>query len=755
VRNWLVIMAVSMMLVVAGFFGYARYRVRKAVRELPQKLGVEVQQSTEGFTYSHSQAGRTIFTIHAARAIRYKGETGKAELKDVSIVVYGRDSNRFDQIYGTDFEYDPQSGDVVAKGEVHIDLEADTQGPVRPDQALPQELKNPIHLKTSGVIFNQKTGIATTPQKIEFRVPQGNGSAVGALYDSKARKATLNSQVELQTTGSQPTKVNAHWAEFSQQPHQVQLESAIVHQGWRTVSADHGLIALRDDNSVENVHANGNVSSASTGKLPAHVQASEAEFKVGPENALQSGVVQGNVNFDVAGDSPLKGTANRVLLTFAAGNQIQLAQLREAVQLNQLPGKNREKQLLSYAGEALDLKLRDGDELQRAETFGAAQIVINGTGQPGASTSGKQSSANTRTVVTAGKFEAAFAEDNQIKSLHGAPNAKIVSSPEGQAARTSTSEDLLVDFKGNEIESILQQGDVQMQDDQRTANAERARYVPQSDTLALINDVRIRDKVNNTTVSSDNALINQRTGELTAKGHVKTTYLNLKPQPNGAMLGSSDPIHVTSSEMVAEKATGISTYTGDSRLWQGANIIQAPVLVFDRNQRSLVATDPGSGTRQVSCIFVQTDKTGKQSPIDVTAGKLTYTDADRKARFEDRVVAKGDDGTLRAAQVDVFLRPVGSRAAPGDSQASQIDKMDARGRVHLEQPTRKGDGEHLLYTASDGKFVLTGRPGNLPSIFDAEQGTVTGDSLTFFSHDDRVLVGSNQARTASQPQVKK
>jgi len=225
------------------------------------------------------------------------------------------------------------------------------------------------------------------------------------------------------------------------------------------------------------------------------------------------------------------------LLTFAAGNQIQLAQLRQAVRLDQLPGKNPEKQLLSYAGDALDLELRDGDELQSAETFGSAQIVINGTGYPGTATPAKQSSASTRTVVTAEKFEVAFAEDNQIQSLHGAPNAKIVSTTEGQAARISTSQDLLVDFKGNEIESILQQGDVQMQDDQRTANTEQASYVPQSDTLALTNNVRIRDKVNNTTVSSDNALINQRTGELTAKGHVKTTYLNLKPQPNGAMLG--------------------------------------------------------------------------------------------------------------------------------------------------------------------------------------------------------------------------
>ena len=45
--------------------------------------------------------------------------------------------------------------------------------------------------------------------------------------------------------------------------------------------------------------------------------------------------------------------------------------------------------------------------------------------------------------------------------------------------------------------------------------------------------------------------------------------------------------------------------------------------------------------------------------------------------------------------------------------------------------------QKLVYTAADDKFVLTGGP---PSIFDAEQGKITGVSLTFFRHDDRVLV---------------
>jgi lipopolysaccharide export system protein LptA len=63
--------------------------------------------------------------------------------------------------------------------------------------------------------------------------------------------------------------------------------------------------------------------------------------------------------------------------------------------------------------------------------------------------------------------------------------------------------------------------------------------------------------------------------------------------------------------------------------------------------------------------------------------------------------------------------------------------MVAERDVVIQQPNRRADGQKLVYTAADDKFVLTGGP---PSIFDAEQGKITGVSLTFFRRDDRVLV---------------
>jgi lipopolysaccharide export system protein LptA len=181
-RRWFAIAAILMVMVVAGFYIYGRYRVRKAVRDVPNKLGIEIQQSAEGFTISKSEGDRTLFTIKAGKAVSFK-QGGRAELHDVNIVVYGRREGRFDQIYGSRFEWDPQSGEARAIGEVHIDLEASAETTARPEQAPPRELHNPVHFKTSDLVFSRDTGIASTEKAVEFRIPQATGSAQGASYD--------------------------------------------------------------------------------------------------------------------------------------------------------------------------------------------------------------------------------------------------------------------------------------------------------------------------------------------------------------------------------------------------------------------------------------------------------------------------------------------------------------------------------------------------------------------------------------------
>ena len=248
-RRWFAAATIGVLLVVAGVYFYARKRVENALKEVPAKIGVEIQQSAQGFTYSHSEGSHTIFKIQASKSVQYK-EGGRVELHDVTITLYGRDSSRFDQIYGADFEYDPRSGDVVGKGQVQMDLEANPEGLIHPDQATPKELKNPVHLVTTNLLFNQKTGNAITHEKVEFSLPQASGSAVGLSYVANTTLLTLQSQVDVAFHGTTPARLTAIHGTIAKDPRVVELDLPRMQTGARRATADKGTLYLRADNTV-------------------------------------------------------------------------------------------------------------------------------------------------------------------------------------------------------------------------------------------------------------------------------------------------------------------------------------------------------------------------------------------------------------------------------------------------------------------------------------------------------------------------
>lgn len=745
-RTWFAVLGVATAVLVAGFYFYARWQIRNVVREVPQKIGIDIQQSTEGFSLSKSEGGRTLFTIKASKAVQYK-EGGRAKLQDVNIVIYGRKANRFDQIYGSGFEYDPQAGTITATGEVHIDLEANQEGPEKPDQQQPNELKNPIHLLTSGLVFNQKTGFAQTDQRVEFRVPQANGSAVGATYDSKANLLSLKSNVKIEIPGPRPTTIDASRGTITKDPREMVLESVKLDQQDRVVDANRVSLYFREDNSVSHVTATGDVRLDDRTPNGVSVQAPRADLEMGQKNIIERTTFSGGVQIAGRGDNDVNGTAGRVVLDFAGQNRLSHVKASENVHLVQAPSKSKQD-AYDLRAEALDLKVKNGKLFESAETSGAAQFEL---AQQGAAPGDK-------TVVTAGKFRAEFDAKNHIKSLTGEPNARVTAMAAGTPDKVATSRKLLVQFApGGGVSSILQEGDFQYSEAQaangkgagpggRTATADRAKYSPADDSLTLTGSPRVTD--GGFGVTAQTVRINRRTGDAFADGDVKSTYSELKQEPNGALLATAEPIHVTSRSMNAQRTSGVARYTGGARLWQGANIVEAPTIEFDQKQRSIVAQ--GTSDTPVSSVFVQQEKNGKMTPMLVRAAKLTYVDAQRQARYTGGVTAKGADVTITANSVDVNLNATGSRVSNA-AGPSQLNTIVAENNVIIQQTNRRATGERLVYTAADGKFVLTGGP---PMVADAERGTVRGDSLTFYSHDDRIVVESKESsRTVTRTRV--
>ncbi len=738
-RRWFALAAIMVLATVAGFYFYARIRMHRAVERLHTKLGVDIQQSSEGFSLSKSEGGRTLFTIRASHAVQYR-EGGRAELRDVAIVVYGRTSNRFDQIYGDDFVYDPQSGNVIANGEVHIDLEGNAEGALRPDQAPPAELKNPIHLKTSGLTFNRNTGQAETDQELEFRVPQAAGTAMGASYDSKTNVLTLRSAVRIHTTGPEAADLQAARGVISKDPRRAVLDRVRVKRPDSTLDADQVTIFLRDDNSVDSLLATGAVRATKNGTTQFVAQAPRADVAMADQGAVRSTVLSGGVSLDATGERPVQARAAHVSLGFAEHSQLDKVHATGDVQVVQkAPARgDQPAQTVQLDSDALDFAIKAGSAIEHAETSGAAQVILT--------RAATATEPEDRTVVTAGRFVATFGGENRLQTLTGAPDSRIVSAIPGQPRRISSARQLNVRFDPlGQIASMVQEGDFHYTDSQRSAWAERAQYTPAGQMLVLTGSPRVVDE--GMTTTADTVRLSRLTRDASAEGDVKTTYSELKPQPNGALLATAEPVHVTAQNMVAYGATARARYSGDARLWQGANIVQGPQIDFDRNRRTIIAQ--GGPGKPVSTVFVQRDKQGKLTPVNVTAARLSYVDGERTARFEGGVVMKGSDATVTADHVSVYLQPRVGGAVVGPSQ---LDRVVAEGKVVIQEPDRRAKGDKLVYTAADRKFVLTGGP---PSIFDAEHGTTTGDSLTFFSRDDRVLVEGKTSPTVTRTRVTK
>ena len=299
------------------------------------------------------------------------------------------------------------------------------------------------------------------------------------------------------------------------------------------------------------------------------------------------------------------------------------------------------------------------------------------------------------------------------------------------------------------VESIAQTGNFAYADGTRKASAQRATYTAANQMLVLNGTPRVSGEGMMTTAQV--VRINRATGDAFADGDVKTTYSQMKAQPQGGMLSSSAPIHVTSQSMTAHRTPDVADYTGNARLWQDANVIEVPTIHFDRGHRSLVAQ--GNASRAVSTVLVEQQKNGNVTPVTVTAPRLTYTDTDRKIVLDGGgVTVNGGDAVMTGRSMDVFLKPRSSSPnAPDAGVPGQVDHIEARGNIVVVQPNRRATGDKLEYTAADDKFVLTGGP---PSIFDAEHGKITGDSLTFFRRDDRVLVeGRETSPTVTKTRV--
>jgi lipopolysaccharide export system protein LptA len=307
------------------------------------------------------------------------------------------------------------------------------------------------------------------------------------------------------------------------------------------------------------------------------------------------------------------------------------------------------------------------------------------------------------------------------------------------------------------------QGDVRLKEGDRNGQADHALFVRATQTALLTGKALVRDATTET--KAPRITFVQNTGDIRAEGGVRST--DFAARGNGVQLAAV-PANLSSDTMQGNSKTGRALYNGHARLWQGDSVMEADSIELLREAKVLNAAG------NVRAVFPQV---GGQPPTQTTAGPtapkkpklwhvsagtLSYRDAENRAHLEKNVVAQSADLKMQGPAVDLYFtrseKPnsnvaTGSAPANAAGGSQQISRAVGTGGVTVDQGTRKAIADRGEYTAADGKFVMS---GGSPTIFDASEGTTTGRQLTFFLADDTIIVDSeNGSRTLTKHRVEK
>jgi LPS export ABC transporter protein LptC len=756
--RWSAMVAALIAVVVAGVYVSRVWREAEMRRHAPPPVPAAVQQQSAEFSFSRVEGNRTLFTVRASRATEFKDQNNSV-LEDVWITIYGRQSNRYDNIHAQRCNYEPSSGRVVCQGDVQIDLESS-------EEARQSDSRRIIHLATKNISFNRDTGEVATEEPVEFRFPSGEGSGTGIVYRSREEQVRLSRDVELKisqrSASAPPVIFTGSSLEFRRDEQAMHLLGPVrAQQGERELTAGNLTIELDAHLRARRAVAKGKPELRSTSPHEqATVAAESFVAQLDPDGWIEQVTAESGVR---AGRTLPTGHDNFEAQHVDIWMEPKLNQPRQMTATGSVRAASREKEeTRRLETAALELRFTAGgltDGSPRPRRIESFETKAPGTIET------KTQDESTR--IHAGGFTATFAANGRMEQLLGRSGVAIDRQLGKGASQTSTADNLALTFgPGRDWSDMEETGHVKLQQGGRTAQAGHVLLVRATDLLTLDDSPKgagrsfpserpsVADSQGQTTAVTIE--INQRTGDARATGNVVTSlYSSSRGSQGGvANFGPGGIAHISADRLTADNSTGQAVYSGHARLWQGGSVIEAETMELGRSEQRLEARNrviallPQSPSPPNN----QTQQTAKPILWRVQAPRLQYWSEQGRALFEGGVRAESQQGELLSRTLELFLAPSPPGAASAGGQR-QLSRGLARGGVVVRQGGRQGTAEQAEYFAADGKFVLS---GGQPTLTDASRDTTTGRQLTFFTASDTILIESEtDLRTLTKHRVEK
>jgi lipopolysaccharide export system protein LptA len=785
--SWSALAALLLASITGGIYLRRQWVAHLERTKAPPPLAENQERQSIGLTVSRGEGDRTVFTVQASKSTDIKG-ADVSLLEDVNVTVFGKLGDRHDVIHTQSCRYAKTNGGIECSGDVQFDLESAADAArVKNEGVKP----NIIHVQTSGVIFNAKSGKAETSQPVKFQMPDGDGEGIGGTYLSEEGILRLekNVRVTLHQTGAlaigkkqdaPSSNVILHGTsmEMGKKERQVVLAGpATATTPTQELAAGQLVVLLDEENRAQTLiaepgkldqtpqlTAHGGTGPTGNGTLRADLMTAHLV----PAGWVRTMDATGNVQGKSESGEMQADTANVEM--WSGLNQAKILTLHGNVHMNQRdPKTGTDRKLvttvlqMNFAGG----KAGEPNPVQHAETLARGTMDWNDT-------------PTSQSKLSADKLAVDFGAAGKAKDLIATGNVETERKIEGKPTQTATSAtgEAQLDAGGAWTQITLR-GNVHMKEGDRTAEAHQAVFERVPPSTVLTGQAVAQDESSITRATK--ITFHQDTGDIEAEGKVRSTDLGNSPD---SIHLSPMPSNATSEHMVGNSKTGRALYTGQARMWQGQSVLEADSIELLRPTRMLNAkgnvravfpkeeseSNANAGAKNKGSKGVNHNKDTTKEKDDkelvvwhVTAGALTYWDLEDRAHLEKNVVVQSENERMRGPVLDLYFtrepdRKNGAQnVSPKSPQSvpqgtSKISRAVGTGGVEVEQLDRRGTAEKGVYTAVDDRFVLS---GGTPTLYD-EDGKTMGRELTFNIADDTIIVDSDAGkRTLTRHRVQR
>ncbi|HEX6731842.1 MAG TPA: LPS export ABC transporter periplasmic protein LptC, partial [Pyrinomonadaceae bacterium] len=648
-----------------------------------------------------------------------------------SVAVYPESGDTPDHISASRAIYQPTTSVISFLGNVKI------------------ETKDKLKVNTEILSFDQNNEIAQTDAPVSFERENVSGKSIGALVAQKTKRLELRKDVEVrvapQTASgsplprSKPVTIKAAQGIFEHEVLKLTFSGGVTaDQETEIMSGDTLNAFLNKEKQVERVEVRGNAYLRTMQPdRAAEVKAIDMDFYLDRDQLLQRAEARQNVaarTLQAESDAELTG-ANVLNVLFQAQDQRSvlkemISNERSVVILSAPKSKAGDPRSSNKRLSADSVKLTwraTGRDLEKAEAQGNAELFVDPIV--------KNARADKKTL-TAPRFDCDFFDSgNLARTCAATGGSKFVMEPFQPSAdrgtRTLTSQKMAATFVRDtqDVERVEAQGDGKFNENDRNGLASNITYTTADEMLRLrggdptVWDSRGRTKA----VELDSDLLNKISYGRTK---VSTTYYS-QEQTGGATPFSKtkSPVYVSAERAEFRHNNSHAIYTGNARAWQDDNFVRGDKLNLYMNDKRMdaaghVQTGLYNSKRRV-------DGNATVIPVFASSDSMFYSDPDRIVHYEGSVDIKQGTDRMNAGVADVYLA----------KDSNEMEKTIAEKNVVLVQPTRRGTGDWVQYTAADEIAILKGNPAR---VDDVEQGNTQGGRLTVNMRDSKVTADDSR-----------